>query len=422
MAYGSRPGTPPVCLRILGLTPPSTEAEVRAAYRRKARELHPDVGGDAAAFVLLNAAYEEALALVSRPPVYTRPADPPGQSAPSPPPRPPPPPPPQRPRPTSSEETPAGSQRPSGAASGPRPNAPSPGVPVRRSVREDLLYLLSFGGWVDSDAKLLAAGLVWPVLLIVTSLFYVEVFAPLLQPWSAARPAAPLATRTAIPMSSYPAPLPIVPNRAFATATRVAIPPAAYATSTRAGWAALPLFRDDFSNPSSGWPVESANRGSQQIGYRSGEYQVIKPAGSGQTAAAWHLRSFRDFRLAIYTTLTEPARGAYVHLGFRGQDNGDGYALLVDPDSSRLVLRRFTGNLVLTLYDRSGLPILKSPLWNHIVVRAKGPDIALIVNGVEHGRVRDDGLREGRFALGVGSWTDGLAEARFGGLIVTDVE
>ncbi len=52
-------------LRVLGLAENTdyTKREVRNAYRRKARKLHPDVGGDAEAFKQLYAAYRAVLAV-----------------------------------------------------------------------------------------------------------------------------------------------------------------------------------------------------------------------------------------------------------------------------------------------------------------------------------------------------------------------
>jgi len=50
----------------LGLEPDASVAAVKAAYRREAKRLHPDHGGDAAAFRDLHAQYEAALAEAKR--------------------------------------------------------------------------------------------------------------------------------------------------------------------------------------------------------------------------------------------------------------------------------------------------------------------------------------------------------------------
>ncbi len=46
---------------VLGVEPGATKRDVKNAYRRKARKLHPDVGGDAEAFKQLYAAYRALL-------------------------------------------------------------------------------------------------------------------------------------------------------------------------------------------------------------------------------------------------------------------------------------------------------------------------------------------------------------------------
>src|SRR5689334_11458055 len=66
----------PSCLRVLGLTWPCRELDVRRAYRIRALRLHPDRGGSGASFIALHAAYIEALALVER-------ANPPARNGPS---------------------------------------------------------------------------------------------------------------------------------------------------------------------------------------------------------------------------------------------------------------------------------------------------------------------------------------------------
>ena len=53
----------PACLMLLGLSIPCTIAEVKAAYRKRVKQFHPDHGGSHEEFLGLQAAYEEALRL-----------------------------------------------------------------------------------------------------------------------------------------------------------------------------------------------------------------------------------------------------------------------------------------------------------------------------------------------------------------------
>jgi DnaJ domain len=54
----------PRCLEILGLQQPCTVAEVKRAFRRLAKDAHPDRGGTKEAFIAIRRAYEEVLVLL----------------------------------------------------------------------------------------------------------------------------------------------------------------------------------------------------------------------------------------------------------------------------------------------------------------------------------------------------------------------
>ncbi len=54
----------PTCLKTFGLELPCTEDEVLAAYREKAKEMHPDRGGDLDQFLRLQKHFDQARQLV----------------------------------------------------------------------------------------------------------------------------------------------------------------------------------------------------------------------------------------------------------------------------------------------------------------------------------------------------------------------
>jgi len=55
----------PRCVAALGLEWPCTEEELKEAYRRKVKALHPDRGGDQRRFQLVQGYFEEALRLIN---------------------------------------------------------------------------------------------------------------------------------------------------------------------------------------------------------------------------------------------------------------------------------------------------------------------------------------------------------------------
>jgi hypothetical protein len=55
--------TPTACFTALGLGANATTEDIKQAYRRLSRKIHPDQGGDHEQFIALQRAYEQALAL-----------------------------------------------------------------------------------------------------------------------------------------------------------------------------------------------------------------------------------------------------------------------------------------------------------------------------------------------------------------------
>ena len=55
----------PRCILALGLTLPCTSAEILAAYRRKVKTMHPDLGGDQREFLRLQTHFEQAMNFIA---------------------------------------------------------------------------------------------------------------------------------------------------------------------------------------------------------------------------------------------------------------------------------------------------------------------------------------------------------------------
>jgi hypothetical protein len=228
---------------------------------------------------------------------------------------------------------------------------------------------------------------------------------------------AAVGTMTAAPAAPPPvAAPPAAPPTGGAPAPPNPAPPAAPPAAP--GPAAAParvLFRDDFSDPNTGWPTDPA-RG---LGYQNGEY-VLTGSLSGSPSA----HRFRDFLAEVDARLSGAGPDEHLFLNFRRQDNGDLYHYDVDPNARtfRLIIIRpeDSRNRLTTLVGWTPSPAINAgTAGNRIGVRAVGPQIVLLINGQEVGRVRDETFQEGRLALGVESRQ---AEARFDNLLVTSVD
>jgi hypothetical protein len=257
------------------------------------------------------------------------------------------------------------------------------------------------------------------------------------EPTRTATPTPPAAPTALLPTATVPAqgvvgaeagaPLPLIPLTTSDSAVPAA--PAAAPQSdvlrpgdTPAGLGRV-LYADDFASASSGWPLQSSDPATRRVGYADGEYYIVRRAGSGGSPYVTRAERFGDFRLEIDARLEEPTTDAYVFVEFRRQDRGERYAFVVAPDEGAFTLRRNTEREGTALLDWTRAAAIQGGTeWNRLGVQAQGAEIVLLVNGEEVGRTRDEVLREGALAFGVGSLEDGPAEGRFRRLLVTSVE
>lgn len=60
-------------IAAMGLRLPCTEEDLKRAYRKRVKRLHPDQGGDQRRFLLLQSQFEEALAIITGLPLSDHP-------------------------------------------------------------------------------------------------------------------------------------------------------------------------------------------------------------------------------------------------------------------------------------------------------------------------------------------------------------
>jgi hypothetical protein len=127
-----------------------------------------------------------------------------------------------------------------------------------------------------------------------------------------------------------------------------------------------------------------------------------------------------DFLWELDARLLAPTTDVYVYLDFRRQENGDHYSYVVDPNDSTFRLERTTGDSRRELLPwTKNAAIREGTARNRLGVRAEGPEIVLLANGEEVGRLRDEALTAGAIGFGIGNFRNGAADGRFDNLVVT---
>ena len=152
---------------------------------------------------------------------------------------------------------------------------------------------------------------------------------------------------------------------------------------------------DDFSNPDSGWPVESDDIA--QVGYTSGEYRILakKP---GYVITAGPSLPVADFRCQVDARNAAHIDGAY-GIAFAASDTGF-YLYEVGYGQFRLERYQRWGGTWTTLIPQQQHPAIhQGKLPNQLAVIRRGTTITLFVNGVQVAAVSDAALGAGNVEL-----------------------
>ncbi|MBN1810232.1 MAG: protein kinase [Anaerolineae bacterium] len=146
-----------------------------------------------------------------------------------------------------------------------------------------------------------------------------------------------------------------------------------------------PDYADDFSDPASGWPVQSNAR--QETGYENGVYNVlIKTANTGSGLYMDELHGFDDFVAQVDVRWVDGVSGNTGFLWRFEQDDPCYGAWIAAPTRSWGMWNRTN-----TMENGGGSDhILEGQEWNHLTLIVKGEKIALYVNGEPIAFASDD--------------------------------
>jgi hypothetical protein len=182
-----------------------------------------------------------------------------------------------------------------------------------------------------------------------------------------------------------------------------------------------PDYQDDFSDPKSGWPSGSTP-GGDKWGYEDNAYffsATYRPQGGCCGAAPTRALAFSDFILEVDGQFISGERSSW-YVILRHTDNAQyGVGLSLDGDL------RMWKNVQGVHQDLGGTHLAnfeKGEGVNHLVVIARGSQIAIYVNGKPAWFVYDESSSRGEMSLGVGNEADGTTlRVRFDNFRVWDI-
>lgn len=181
----------------------------------------------------------------------------------------------------------------------------------------------------------------------------------------------------------------------------------------------IPLFRDDFSNPKSGWDVSQTKNGF--TGYREGQYVIRVDAPKYQLWAN-PSGSFGDVAVTVDAIVTAGPAKNEIGVVCRYQDESnfiyaaistDGYYGLYEiKDDASTQLNR-SGQLTASESIRRSQKEL-----NHLEFVCRGDEYHLIINGTSAERITHAGPPDGDVGLIAGTFDRGGVEVRFDNFVV----
>ena len=178
------------------------------------------------------------------------------------------------------------------------------------------------------------------------------------------------------------------------------------------------LFRDDFSNPNSGWETGDYEAGS--VGYKDGAYFVTS-LEDGSTMWGVAHQSFDNLVIELDATqISAPANdnNDYGVVCRNQPDSMAGYYLLISGDGGYAILKS-EGETFEALVDWTPTDVVRQGnATNHIRAMCDGPTLTLFVNGQRLATAEDTTFSRGDIALTATTYESEPTEVHFDNLVV----
>jgi hypothetical protein len=178
-----------------------------------------------------------------------------------------------------------------------------------------------------------------------------------------------------------------------------------------------PTFSDDFSNPSSGWPVNEDSI--SKVGYLGGEYQILVKQGNYIVQAGNNYQA-GDFQVELDArdaASVDGGIGMYFgsvpNVGFYDFEVGYGQFLLVRYDVTN------PNNDTALIPPTANSAIHMGTASNHLKANRSGSTITLFANGTQLAQINDSTLGAGFIGLTATAYSANF-DARFDNFLLVE--
>ncbi len=167
------------------------------------------------------------------------------------------------------------------------------------------------------------------------------------------------------------------------------------------------LFKDNFTDPSSGW--ERARNANYTLEYKNGKYHVLINNEPGAGQAIWITKSFTDMSVEVDTQQTAGPSDGLIGVACRATDDGRMYSFEYSQDGTYGIYKYAANGANIETLDENQLnpnTVIQGGV-NHLEGVCAGDTLTLILNGQVLDQVVDSEFTKGGMGVIVRSGASG---------------